>query len=305
MAKLGGHPGPLPPSCSPARPHTGDPESIPQSRSPQSLNYSPRSPLCGSIQIPITIYTEPTNNATQRGAAFLRSPRRSPHTDALCTQPHPASCSLTRSLKRVPTGPSEAPLPRFPHGLSQVLPMGPTQAHRLYATLTHTCLFTVPAPNSLPQYPHKLRQTPHTLKQTHTHLHPPEYCTQPGLTQPVSPAHGSTGPWKHLVLTWLWRRIPQKPERGTQQPHTSRPQTTQLQTEPRAVSVQGKMAGTQAPRSLPPPGVSHFVVMQALSCVSQEAPFLSAGEDISSAVHSHSNKAGDMLLFLCLSPARV
>lgn len=41
-------------------------------------------------------------------------------------QPHAATCSLTRSLKRVPTGPSEAPLPRFPHGLSQVLPMGPT-----------------------------------------------------------------------------------------------------------------------------------------------------------------------------------
>lgn len=84
MAKLGGHPGPLLPSCSPTRSHTGDPES-----SPQSLNYSPRSPLCGSIHIPITIHAEPQTTLHQEEPPYCAAPITA-LTPSL-TRPHAAS----------------------------------------------------------------------------------------------------------------------------------------------------------------------------------------------------------------------
>lgn len=167
MAKLGGHPGPLSPSCSPTWSHTGDPESSSQRRSPQSLNCSPRSPLCGSIRIPITIHAEPQTTPHKEGlpycAATITVLKPS------LTRPHAASLPLRGSPTSFPP-PSSSIGPPCVCTLATCTPLhGPCP--KQFATMPPSSPANTPWPE--------------TNTHTYMHLHPPEHCTQPGLTQPV------------------------------------------------------------------------------------------------------------------------
>lgn len=75
-------------------------------------------------------------------------------------------------------------------------------------------------------------------------------------------AHGSPGPWKHPVSTWLWTRTLQEPGRGSPWSHTSTdldiPEYARGPTKPwtgtQEVSTQGEMGGDPVPEDplLPP-----------------------------------------------------